>query len=236
MNSRMLHVAQFRYSSDNLAYLIYGEEEAIAVDGGAVEEIERFLEENQLTLKHVINTHNHYDHTSGNDYLLKRHKARSLSCYHLSSQGHLLLENNTIVVHSTPGHTEDSLCFQVQRILLTGDTLFNGTIGNCFSGRDDLFYQSIKDIITLPRETIIYAGHDYVRDSIIFAKKLEPENEHLDHFMAHYDADYVHSTLADEFQINPYLRFNDEKMIAVMKRLGFSGITEWERWIFLMSL
>ncbi|MDR2862235.1 MAG: MBL fold metallo-hydrolase [Syntrophobacterales bacterium] len=232
----MLHVEQFRYASDNLAYLIYGEEEAIAVDGGAVEEIGQFLEENQLTLQHVINTHSHYDHTSGNDALLKRHKARFLSCYQLSSQGHLLLENNAIIVHPTPGHTEDSLCFQVRQILLTGDTLFNGTIGNCFSGRDDLFYQSVKDIMTLSEETTIYAGHDYVRDSILFAKKLEPENEHLNRFMSYYDADHVYSTLADELQINPYLRFNDEKMIAVMKRLGFSGTTEWERWMFLMSL
>ena len=232
----MLHVAQFRYSSDNLAYLIYGEEKAIAVDGGAVEEIERFLEENQLTLQHVINTHNHHDHTSGNDYLLRRHQARPLSCYQLSSQGHLLLENIPIIVHSTPGHTEDSLCFQVRQFLLTGDTLFNGTIGNCFSGRDDLFYQSIKDIMTLPEETIIYAGHDYVKDSLIFARKLEPENERLDRFMASYDAAHVYSTLADEFQINPYLRFNDEKMIAIMRRRGFSGTTEWERWMFLMSL
>jgi len=232
----MLHVVQFRYSSDNLAYLIYGEEEAIAVDGGAVEEIEQFLAEKRLTLKHVINTHSHYDHTSGNDYLLKRYKARSLSCYQLSSQGRLLLENNTITIHSTPGHTEDSLCIQVDHVLLTGDTLFNGTIGNCFSGRDDLFYQSIRNIITLPKKTIIYAGHDYVRDSINFAKKMEPENEHLDSFMAYYDADNVYSTLADELQINPYLRFNDEKMIAVMMRLGFSGTTEWERWMFLMSL
>ena len=232
----MLHVAQFRYSSDNLAYLIYGEEMAIAVDGGAVEEIEQFLAENQLTLQQVINTHSHYDHTSGNDALLKRHKTRFLSCYQLSSQGHLLLENDTIIIHTTPGHTEDSLCFQVQQTLLTGDTLFNGTIGNCFSGRSDLFYQSIKDLMTLPKETIIYAGHDYVRDSLLFAKKLEPENEYLDRFMAYYDADHVYSTLADEFQINPYLRFNDEKMIAVMKRRGFSGTTEWERWKFLMSI
>ena len=232
----MLHVVQFRYSYDNLAYLVYGEETAIAIDGGAVEEIGQFLEENQLTLQHVINTHNHHDHTSGNDYLLKRHEARTISCYQLSSQGHLLLENDAIIVHATPGHTEDSLCFQVGNILITGDTLFNGTIGNCFSGRDDLFFQSIKDIITLPEKTIIYAGHDYVRDSIFFARKLEPENEHLNRFMAFYDADHVYSTLADEFQINPYLRFNDEKMIAVMKRLGFSGTTEWERWMFLMSL
>ena len=31
----MIHVKQFRYSSDNLAYVLHGKKEAMAVDGGA---------------------------------------------------------------------------------------------------------------------------------------------------------------------------------------------------------
>jgi len=232
----MLYVAQFRYSSDNLAYLIYGRESAMAIDGGAVDEISLFLEKQHLRLRYVANTHQHYDHTSGNDSLLHRYPARFIPCQELSLQDGLVLENETIRIYPTPGHTADSLCFHVGNILITGDTLFNGTIGNCFSGRIDLFYQSIRKIMTLPKETIIYAGHDYVKDSIYFARQLEPDNTDLNRFLTNYDPDHVYSTLADEFKINPYLRFNDVKMIDVLKDAGLSSETEWQRWESLMSL
>jgi hydroxyacylglutathione hydrolase len=231
----MLHVAQFRYSADNLAYLIYGRESAMAIDGGAVDDIARFLEEHHLNLRYVVNTHQHYDHTSGNDYLIKHYQAGHIPCRDLSLQDRLILEDESIRIYPTPGHTEDSLCFHVGNILITGDTLFNGTIGNCFSGRIDLFYQSIKKLMALPPETIIYAGHDYVKDSIYFARQLEPDNPHLNRFLHDYDPEHVFSTLADEFKINPYLRFNDEKIIAILKNEGLSHETEWERWQSLMT-
>jgi len=232
----MLYVAQFRYSSDNLAYLIYGRESAMAIDGGAVDEIIRFLEKQHLQLRYVVNTHHHYDHTSGNDSLLHHDEAQFIPCSELSLKDSLILENETVRIYSTPGHTADSLCFHIGNILITGDTLFNGTIGNCFSGRIDLFYQSIKKIMALPKETMIYAGHDYIKDSIYFARQLEPDNPDLNRFLADYDPDHVYSTLADEFRINPYLRFNDAKIIDVLKKEGLSTETEWQRWESLMSL
>ncbi|MBN1547743.1 MAG: MBL fold metallo-hydrolase [Syntrophaceae bacterium] len=231
----MLAVAQFRYSADNLAYLIYGRQSAIAVDGGAIVDIIRFLEEHRLELRYVLNTHKHYDHTSGNDFLLQRYPAQFIPCQDLALQGQIILDGIPILIYPTPGHTEDSLCYHVGNVLISGDTLFNGTIGNCFSGRIDLFYQSIKKLITLPPETIIYAGHDYVKDSIYFARRLEPDNPYLSRFLTDYDPDHVFSTLADEFRINPYLRFNDEKIIAMLKNEGLAHATEWERWQSLMT-
>ena len=231
----MLAVAQFRYAADNLAYLIYGPQSAMAVDGGAVDDIASFLEERHLNLRYVVNTHNHYDHTSGKDFLLSRYRAQHIPCRELALQAKVTLDDKPILIYPTPGHTEDSLCFHIGNILITGDTLFNGTIGNCFSGRIDLFYQSIKNLMALPPETIIYAGHDYVKDSIYFARQLEPDNPHLNRFLHDYDPDHVFSTLADEFKINPYLRFNDEKIIAILKNEGLSHGTEWERWQSLMT-
>ncbi len=232
----MLAVAQFRYSADNLAYLVYGPQSAMAVDGGAVEDIVSFLETNRLNLCYVVNTHHHYDHMPGNDYLLQRYRAQHISCRDLAHQERIILDEEPILIYPTPGHTEDSLCFHVGNVLITGDTLFNGTIGNCFSGRSDLFYQSIKKLMALPPETIIYAGHDYVKDSIYFARHLEPDNPHLNRFLQDYDSEHVFSTLADEFRINPYLRFNDAKITAILKNNGLPHATEWERWQSLMSL
>ena len=75
----MLKVKQFRYGADNLGYLVYGAESAMAIDGGAADEILAFLAEHQLTLKYVANTHDHQDHTSGNGALLAGTQARLLT-------------------------------------------------------------------------------------------------------------------------------------------------------------
>ena len=67
------------------------------------------------------------------------------------------------VIH-TPGHSPGGICLLSDGNLFTGDTLFVGGIG-----RTDLpgasmsqFMKAIKErILTLPRETIIWPGHDY---------------------------------------------------------------------------
>ncbi|MDY0188355.1 MBL fold metallo-hydrolase [Syntrophus buswellii] len=231
-----LAVEQFRYGPDNLGYLIFGERSAIAVDGGAVGEILTFLQKRRLDLLFVTNTHGHYDHTRGNEDLLRHSRAAFLDCATLAGRGRLELEGEIITLYATPGHTLDSLCFHVDSILLTGDTLFNGTVGNCFSGDTHSFYRSIKKILTLPLSTVIYAGHDYVRDSLAMARHLEPGNPALDRFLSFYDPNHVYSTLAEEMRINPYLRFNDEPIVRLLRELGLPCDSEEERWQALMSL
>jgi hydroxyacylglutathione hydrolase len=56
-------------------YLVYDESnEAVVIDAGCVSEIEKralknYIEDNELTLKRVLNTHLHFDHQFGNKFL-----------------------------------------------------------------------------------------------------------------------------------------------------------------------
>jgi hydroxyacylglutathione hydrolase len=231
----MLHIEQFRYG-DNLAYLVYGKTEAMAIDGGAWQEILAFLESNNLTLIFITNTHQHYDHTPGNEHLLRKTKAKFLNSSNLADNEEIFIDGEAVIVYRTPGHTNDSICFYTGKSLITGDTLFNGTVGNCFSGDQKSFYSSIKRLMTLPNDTKIYAGHDYIRDSLAFAKHLEPNNKDIERFWNSYDPDNVYSTLADERKINPYLRFNEEPIINLLKANKLRHTTGWERWESLMSI
>ncbi|MCX5834017.1 MAG: MBL fold metallo-hydrolase [Deltaproteobacteria bacterium] len=232
----MLNIEQFQYASDKLGYLIFGERFALAVDGGAVDEILEFLKIQRLELMYVTNTHAHYDHMMGNDQLLEHSQATYLNPNELAEKGEMLLEGEKILIYSTPGHTEDAICFHAGNILISGDTLFNGTVGKCFTGNLRDFYHSIKKLMALPDSTIIYAGHDYIRDSVTFAKRLEPGNRDLAAFLSSYDPGHVYSTLAEERKVNPYLRFNDERIIAILKKRGLPAGTEYERWMSLMSI
>ncbi len=66
------------------------------------------------------------------------------------------------VIH-TPGHTPGSVCFYLPKegILISGDTLFKGTIGRLDlpTGRPELMKGSLTKIGTLPPHTRVYPGH-----------------------------------------------------------------------------
>jgi hydroxyacylglutathione hydrolase len=232
----MLKVKQFRYGADNLGYLVYGTDSGMAIDGGATAPILSFLGERRLSLLYVANTHRHEDHTSGNKPLLAASHARLLSGAELRDGSEIALGGQKIRIIHTPGHTDDSRSFYTGKALIAGDTLFNGTIGNCFSGDLEGFFRSIRTLMALPDETIVYAGHDYVRDSLAFARRLEPANRVIGDFLRRYNPDHVYSTLGEERKINPYLRFNEPATATLLTRLGLPRSTEWERWQSLMSI
>ncbi len=232
----MIKIKQFHFALDNLGYLIYGNSEAVAIDCGAFEQMLAFIRSKGLSLSFIANTHNHADHIMGNDMILKSVKTRLLSYDDLPDGTAIEIEGAPIRIYHTPGHTEDSICFLVHGYLITGDTLFNGTVGNCFSGDLSAFYESIKRIMDLPGNTVVYAGHDYVRDAMAYAKKLEPENGKIDIYLKNYSPDHIWSMLKDEMDVNPYLRFNEEKIISFLRQRGFPTATEWERWQSLMSI
>ncbi len=233
----MLNIEQFRYGADNLAYLIHGSKQAVAIDGEASKEILSFLKEKKLSLEMVTNTHAHYDHTSGNDQLLKATGATFFNAS-VCPDGHkMMIEGETILIYRTPGHTNDSVCFHAGNFLISGDTLFNATIGNCFSGNQNNFFLSIKRLMTLSDDTRVYAGHDYVDASLTFARILEPHNKDIESFQDFYNASTtVYSTMAEERKINPYLRFNEDSIIAMLRKRNLPYATEWERWNSLMSI
>jgi hydroxyacylglutathione hydrolase len=233
----MLNIEQFRYGTDNFAYILFGKEQAIAIDGGAWKETISFLKQNNLLLTIVTNTHSHYDHTSGNNHLIKETGADFINFVILPDNHEIIIDGEKIAVYRTPGHTDDSVCFHTGNLLITGDTLFNGTIGNCFSGNQKNFYLSIKRLMNLPDETIIYAGHDYIFDSLAFSRHLEPDNKDIEFFHKTHSSDIIiYSTMAEERKINPYLRFNEEAIINILRKNNFPYSTEWERWNSLMSI
>jgi len=231
-----MKIKQFRYSSDNLGYLVYGRNIALAIDGGAAIPILSFIQSNNLILKYIANTHTHPDHTSGNRVLLSGSDAEYLEHTTPRKNRHIRLENEELKVYHTPGHTLDSVSFHFDAYLISGDTIFNGKVGKCFSGDLKSFYRSIKLILELPRETMVYPGHDYVEEYMGFVQRLEPDNKYVDLFLEKYDPGNVYSTLEEEFKINPFIRFNDKKIISLLKKRGLPTNTEYERWKSIMSL
>lgn len=78
--------------------------------------------------------------------------------------GHLLeIRNWKLEIISSPGHTPGSVCyyFSDEKVIFTGDTLFKEGIGRydfSYSSKDDLD-NSLKKLLELPQDSIIYPGH-----------------------------------------------------------------------------
>lgn len=72
-------------------------------------------------------------------------------------------ESSLTVLH-TPGHTVGSVCFMADGILISGDTLFAGSIGRCdlYGGDDMAMAQSLKRLRELPGDYKVYPGHGSV--------------------------------------------------------------------------
>jgi hydroxyacylglutathione hydrolase len=167
---------QVQQHGDNFSYIIAdaATREAAVVDSSFnAGEIIRVLKTENLRLKYVINTHDHSDHTAGNEELLSMFSAKTVA-HKLSrikadvavDDGDIIrLGNVSIKVIHTPGHTPDSICLLVDdKKLLTGDTLF---VGEC--GRTDLlggnsrsmYYSLFNKLLKLGDDVEVYPGHDY---------------------------------------------------------------------------
>jgi hydroxyacylglutathione hydrolase len=126
----------------------------------------------------------------------------------------------------TPGHTMCHVCLRShtdEPALFSGDTLFNAGAGNVHNGGnvDSLFATFALQLASLPANTRVYPGHDYLENNLRFTLAREPENlaakEMLPHEAGHDPASVV-TTLADEKQINTFMRLDSPGVIARLRQ------------------
>ena len=165
---------------DVFSYLIGDEKtgEAMVIDpGGDVNFIMAEAEKENLKIKYIFNTHSHGDHTSGNAALKKLTGAKIVmhaleddlvrgaakADIRLKDEKTFQLGEITLQIFHTPGHSPGGLSLYAEGQLFTGDTLFVGD-----SGRTDLggghrptLGASIRKLMELPEDTIVWPGHDY---------------------------------------------------------------------------
>jgi len=159
----------------NFAYLIGDEEtgQAAVVDPAwDVSIIEDIVKRHNLRVIFIIDTHNHHDHTSGNDELAETtgakvvaHEASKLKKDISVKDGDLLCVGSLEFrfIH-TPGHSPDSISVLVGNKLVSGDTLFVGECGRTDlpGGSSEQLYDSLfNKLAKLPDEIEVYPGHDY---------------------------------------------------------------------------
>ena len=72
-------------------YVVYDGDEAVIVDpGGASQEVLDFIDERNLTVKAIVNTHGHADHIAGNAWFMEKTGAPLL--IHIDEEAYLSSE------------------------------------------------------------------------------------------------------------------------------------------------
>ncbi|MBN2041149.1 MAG: MBL fold metallo-hydrolase [Spirochaetes bacterium] len=152
--------------------------DALVIDpGGDHDRIIAEAEKSGLNIKYIVNTHHHFDHVLSNAELKRQTGAKIVmhaleddlvstdagADIRLTDEEFFNLGDIRFRVFHTPGHSPGGICLYAEGQLFTGDTLFVGD-----SGRTDLrggnrpaLGASIRKLMELPDDTIVWPGHDY---------------------------------------------------------------------------
>jgi glyoxylase-like metal-dependent hydrolase (beta-lactamase superfamily II) len=164
--------------------------QALIVDPGAEpDKILRFIEAGKLDVNYIVCTHAHFDHV-GAVAAIREKTAASIVLHKLEREIYagvkdqgalwgftveqppqpdkLVEEGDTLrvgdleftVLH-TPGHSPGGICLYGAGVLISGDSIFAGSVGRTdfFGGSIEALKGSFKRIISLPPDTKILPGH-----------------------------------------------------------------------------
>jgi len=209
----MLFHQLFDKNSSTYTYLIASAKgrEALIIDP-VLENIGQYiklLNELDLKLVKVIDTHIHADHITAASKLKDATNCTTIMGEHTPSDAvEVKVKDNEIIyvdkleikVIYTPGHTKDSYSFLMDDYLFSGDTLLiNGTGRTDFQGgnSEDSYNSIFNRLLKLPEETLLYPAHDYNGQTV--------------------------STIGKEKKFNPRLQVNSvNEYIDIMNNLNLS--------------
>ena len=185
----------------NFSYLLTCLETITSVIVDASLELIRLQPFQKSKPKAILITHSHHDHIRYVSEYIKAYPEIKIIGHPKSKLNNISKINflptndysiykvgnlNIRTIH-TPGHYYDSVCFLVENIIFTGDTLFVGRTGRTLSigsNVSDLYKSVYKKLLKLPGDTIIYPGHNYgsrptitISENIINSNLLQASGE-----------------------------------------------------------
>ncbi len=243
----MLEIKALSALSDNYIWVVknQGSNTVAIVDPGEAQPVQQYLSEHGLAVGAYLITHHHGDHVGGLDSLLAEHSApvygpageadRIAQITHPVTGGdHFTLDflGVDFEVIDVPGHTLGHIAYVTPGVLLAGDALFRGGCGRVFEGTHAQMQASLARLRALPEATEVYGGHEYTQKNLAFAQTVEPDSSaiatvirEVDELRAN-DQPTLPGTLAEEREINPFLRWDQPDVVAAAERRAGRSLTD----------
>lgn len=232
----------------NFNYLVACPEtgQALAIDPLDHKKCLEYADAKGWNITQIVNTHEHDDHTGGNQKVVAATGAKVLAHYAAGSSipemtdglnaGDVVKVGNSVELEvlDTPGHTMSHVCLLSktdQQALFSGDTLFNAGAGNCHNGGHpkELYQTFVNQMVQLSDQTLIYPGHDYLHNNLEFTLDREPGNVAakalLERAMNQDPANAMVTTIAQEKSLNTFFRLQNPEVIEQL-RLKFPDLGE----------
>lgn len=241
-----LQFHQFTCRGDNYGVLVHDIESGLCASIDAPDEtaVLAALDDTGWKLSHILVTHWHLDHVEGIAGLKKKFGCHVIGPAKEATKIEELDESvedgnefhfgdETIRVISTPGHTLGMVNFYFVNsgTVFTGDTLFALGCGRIFEGDGPMMWESLQKLARLPRESVVYCGHEYTLANGQFALGIDPQNAALktrmDTIVKLREADKptLPTTIGEELDTNPFLRAADG---AIRQQLGMEKASDAE--------
>jgi hydroxyacylglutathione hydrolase len=212
--------------------------EALAVDPLDHEKCLATAKKKGWTITQILNTHEHRDHTGGNQAMIAATGAIVLAHAKAKDKipemsrglaaGDVIKVGKTVELEclDTPGHTMSHICLRAHAdtpSLFCGDTLFNAGAGNCQNGGhpNELYDTFARQLASLPEHTLIYPGHDYIARNLGFTLDREPDNVRAKTLLPVVEqqdtAKPLVTTLQLEREINTFFRLTSPTVIRRLR-------------------
>lgn len=176
---------------DANCYLVINQGYAIVIDPSGIDmKFIEYINNHKAKLTGIIDTHGHIDHIMGNG-LVKQNTNATLMIHEADSEyltnpdlnlsivvlgkeytgpdpdrllqdgDQIKLGDQSIEIMHTPGHTPGGICLKGPGFLISGDTLFQSSIGRSDlpGGNPVKLKASIDKLKMLHKETVVYPGH-----------------------------------------------------------------------------
>lgn len=222
---------------DNDIWLVHDASRALVVDPGDAEPVLACLAERGLTLKSILVTHHHRDHTAGVAELAAHSGAQvyfpadePAPCAGTPVRDGDVLrlalpDGSPLHVLGVAGHTRGHVAYWAQPsgqdpLLFCGDTLFSAGCGRLFEGSPAQMTHALQRLAALPESTRVCCAHEYTASGLRFAAAVEPDNADVRDHQVRVAAlraqglPSLPSTIALERRINPFLRLQAPAVIA----------------------
>ena len=231
---------------DNYIWCIHDGSSALLVDPGDAKPSLEYLKANSLTLKGILITHHHADHTGGILNLLQS-LGEDIPVYgpvgdNIPGRTVVVMQDDKFEIPSprisfkvleVPGHTLSHIAYfanmqanVVQPMLFCGDTLFASGCGRLFEGTPTQMTESLGKFAALPKNTLVYCTHEYTLSNIRFALAVEPNNLNLISWaqqaksLREQNLPTLPTTIGQELQVNPFMRSDQAEVIEMAKEVS----------------
>ena len=146
----------------------------------------------------------------------------------LSEGDELQIGDAAATVIDVSGHTVGHIAFHIPQAqaVFTADSLMALGCGRLFEGDAAIAWESLQKLMALPKDTIVYSGHEYTMANGRFALTIEPGNPDLVTRVKKIEQarrqgqPTVPSSLSEELATNPFLRGH---MTEVQESVGLKG-------------